>query len=154
MGCDLVVVVMKGLGMVMKLERFFQNVASILFHALLTNENFPYIIGLTNSCLGKVKVKVTQSCLTLCEPMDYTVHGILQARVVEWVAVPFFRGSSQPRDQTQVSCIAVDSLPAVPPGKILPGLDRVENILLGGRGSLPPSAVNYFPSSSCSSRPS
>ena len=64
-------------------------------HALLTNENFPYIIGLTNSCLGKVKVKVTQSCLTLCEPMDYTVHGILHARVVEWVAVPFFRGSSQ-----------------------------------------------------------
>ena len=38
--------------------------------------------------------------------MDYTVHGILQARILEWVAIPFSRGSSQPRDQTQVSCIA------------------------------------------------
>ena len=46
----------------------------------------------------KVKVKVTQSCLTLCEPMDYTVHGILQARILEWVAFPFSRGSFQPRD--------------------------------------------------------
>ena len=38
--------------------------------------------------------------------MDYTVHGILQARILEWAAFPFSRGSSQPRDQTQVSCIA------------------------------------------------
>ena len=53
-----------------------------------------------------VKVKVAQSCPTLSDPMDYTVHGILQAIILEWVAVPFFRGSSQPRDQTQVSCIA------------------------------------------------
>ena len=53
-----------------------------------------------------VKVKVTQSCLTLCDPMDYTAHGILQARILEWVAVPFSRGSSQPRDRTQVSHIA------------------------------------------------
>ena len=45
-----------------------------------------------------VKVKVTQSCLTLRDAMDYTVHGILQARILEWVAVPFSRGSSQPRD--------------------------------------------------------
>ena len=52
------------------------------------------------------KVKVTQSCLTLCNPMDYTVHGILQASILEWVAFPFSRGSSQPRDQTQVSQIA------------------------------------------------
>ena len=51
-------------------------------------------------------VKVTQSCPTLCNPMDYTVHGILQARILEWVAVPFTRGSSQPRDRTQVSHIA------------------------------------------------
>ena len=45
-----------------------------------------------------LKVKVAQLCLTLCEPMDYTVYGILQARIQEWVAVPFSRGSSQPRD--------------------------------------------------------
>ena len=48
-------------------------------------------------------MKVVQSCLTLCDPMDYTVHGILQARILEWVAFTFSRGSSQPRDQTQVS---------------------------------------------------
>ena len=52
------------------------------------------------------EVKVTQLCPTLCSPMDYTVHGILQARTLEWVAVPFSRGSSQPRDETQVSRIA------------------------------------------------
>ena len=46
----------------------------------------------------KVKAKVTQACLTLCDPIDYTVHGILQARILEWVAFPFSRGSSQPRD--------------------------------------------------------
>ena len=54
----------------------------------------------------KVKVKVAQSCLTLCNPMDYTIHGILQARILEWVAFPFSRESSQIRDQTQVSHIA------------------------------------------------
>ena len=52
------------------------------------------------------EVKVAQSCPTLCDPMDYPVHGILQARILEWVAFPFSKGSSQPRDQTQVSCIA------------------------------------------------
>ena len=55
---------------------------------------------------GKVKVKVTQSCPILCHPMDCTVRGILQARILEWVAFPFSRGSFQPRDRTQVSHIA------------------------------------------------
>ena len=65
-----------------------------------------------------VKVKVTQSFPTVCDPMDYSVHGFLQARILEGVAVPFSRGSSQPRDQTQVSCIAdEDSVPAEPLGK-------------------------------------
>ena len=54
----------------------------------------------------KVKVKVAQSCLTLCNPMDCTVHGILQARILQWVAFPFSRRSSQSRDRTQVSLIA------------------------------------------------
>ena len=49
---------------------------------------------------------VTQSCLTLCDPMGYTVYGILLAKTLEWVALPFSRGSSQPRDQTQVSHVA------------------------------------------------
>ena len=51
-------------------------------------------------------MKVAQSCPTLCNPTDYTVHGILQARILEWVAFSFSRGSSQPRDWTQVSHIA------------------------------------------------
>ena len=52
------------------------------------------------------KVKVTQSCPTLCNPMDYRVHGILQTRILEWVAFPFSRESSQLRDWAQVSRIA------------------------------------------------
>ena len=44
----------------------------------------------------KVKVKVTQSCLTFGKPINYMVHGILQARILEWLAFPFSRGSSQP----------------------------------------------------------
>ena len=53
----------------------------------------------------EMNVKVAQSCLALCDLMDYTVHGILQARILEWVAFPFSTGSSQLRDQTQVSHI-------------------------------------------------
>ena len=56
-----------------------------------------------SSCHAVVKVKVTQSCLTLCNPMEYTVHGILQARIMEWIAFPFTRGSSQPKDWTHIS---------------------------------------------------
>ena len=54
--------------------------------------------------------EVSQSCPTLCDPMDCSlpgssIHGLLQARVLEWVAISFSRGSSRPRDRTQVSCI-------------------------------------------------
>ena len=49
--------------------------------------------------------KSLQSCPTLCDLVDYTVRGILQTRMLEWVAFPFSRGSSQPRDRTRVSCI-------------------------------------------------
>ena len=62
---------------------------------------------------------VTQSCPTLCDPMDCSLpgcsaHGILQLRILEWVAVPFSRGSSQPRDRTQVPALRADSLPTEP----------------------------------------
>ena len=65
-------------------------------------------------------MNVAQSSLTFCNPMDYTVHEILQARILEWIAFPFSGGSSQPfsggssqpRDWTQVSTLKVDSLPA------------------------------------------
>ena len=56
--------------------------------------------------LYEVKVKAIQSCPTLCDSMDYTVHEILQVRILEWATFPFSRGSSQPRNQTRVSCIA------------------------------------------------
>ena len=64
--------------------------------------------------------------------MDSTVHGILQARILEWVAFPFSRESSQPRDQTQVSHIAGDSLPAEPQGsqEMLGSLKGRENMRL------------------------
>ena len=53
----------------------------------------------------ELKVKVAQSCQTVGEPMDYTVHVILQARILEWVAFPYSRGSSHPRDEAQASHI-------------------------------------------------
>ena len=68
------------------------------------------------------EVKVAQSCPTLSNHMDCSlpgssVHGILQARILEWVDVPFSRWSSQHRDWTQVSPLQVDSLPSEPPRK-------------------------------------
>ena len=65
-----------------------------------------------------LKVKVNQPCPTLCDPMDYRVHEILQARILEWVAYPFSRGSSQPRDWIQVSCMAGRFFPGELQGKL------------------------------------
>ena len=62
-------------------------------------------IGILIEIVLKSWKLVTQSCLSLWDSMDYTVHGILQARILDWVAFPFSRDSSQPRDQTQVSLI-------------------------------------------------
>ena len=62
-------------------------------------------------------VKVTQSYPTLCNPMDYIVHVILQARILEWVAIPFSRASSQPRIEVGSPALWADSLPAELPGK-------------------------------------
>ena len=61
-----------------------------------------------------VSVLVAQSCLALCDPVDCSppgssVRGILQARILEWVAIPFSRGSSRPRNQTWVFCLQADS---------------------------------------------
>ena len=69
------------------------------------------------SVAKKQKVKVTQSHLTLCDPKGYTVHGILQARILEWVAVSFSRRSSQPRVKARSPALQVDSLPTEPQGK-------------------------------------
>ena len=72
--------------------------------------------------------QLLQTCPTVCDPMDCTpppppgssIHGILQERILEWVAISSSRGSSSPRNQTNicyVSCIGRSSLPLVPPGK-------------------------------------
>ena len=70
----------------------------------------------------KVKVLVTQWCLTLCDSMDCSppgssIHWILQARILEWVAISFSRGSSRPRDQTCISCFAGRFFTSEIPGK-------------------------------------
>ena len=71
---------------------------------------------------AKVKVLVARSCPTVCNPMDCSpsgssVHGVLQARMLEWVAIPFSRGSSGPRDQAQSSCIPGGFFTSEPSGK-------------------------------------
>ena len=102
----------------MALESTGQVFHRILFHIVLSDVFLIIRLGLwvfrKEDHEGKVpfssySVKsvcvclVTQSCLTLCDPMDCnlpdsSVHGILQARILEWVAMPFSRGSSQPKD--------------------------------------------------------
>ena len=75
-----------------------------------------YMLGFGTS----MRAQSLQLCPTLCDPKDVGRQaplsmGILQARILEWVAMPSSRGSSQPRDQTHVSCIG-SSLPLAPPG--------------------------------------
>ena len=72
--------------------------------------SFLWIVSIRYYC-ECVCVFVAQLCLTLCDPMECflpgsSVHGIIQARILEWVAIPLSRGSSRPRDWTQVYCIA------------------------------------------------
>ena len=66
------------------MQTFSQAMSSFIFPTILSGTGF--VLALL--------VKVAQSCPTLCDPMDYIVHGILQARILEWVAFPFSRGSS------------------------------------------------------------
>ena len=62
-------------------------------------------------------MKVTQSCPTPCDPMDCAVHGVLQARILEWVAVPSPGCLPNPGIKPRSPALQVDSLPAEPPGK-------------------------------------
>ena len=81
-----------------------------------------------------MKVKVAQLCPTLCDPMDYTVHEILQDRILEWVAIPIYRGFSSPGDlpnpgiKPRSPTLQVNSLPAEPPGK--PKYTGVDNLYI------------------------
>ena len=82
---------------------FHVHVISFIF---LLNSRKAHVIFIQH--IGYVFVAL--SCLTLCNPMDYSlpsssVHGILQTRILEWVAIPFSGGSSQQKEQTHVSCI-------------------------------------------------
>ena len=79
-----------------RVQTWVSCIAGRFFTIWTTREGPPYYI----------KVKVTQSCLIICNPMDYTFCEILQARILEWKAFPFSRGSSQFRDRTQFSWIA------------------------------------------------
>ena len=84
-----------------KLEVVKQEMARVNINILEINE-------LKWTRMGESESEVAQSCPTLCNPMDCSppgssVHGIFQARVLEWVAIAFSGGSSQPRDQTRVS---------------------------------------------------
>ena len=73
------------------------------------------------------EVEVAQSCPALCDPVDYTVHGIVQTRTLEWAAIPFSRGSSQPRDPTQDSGITGGFFTSEPPGKSLQVKESTKN---------------------------
>ena len=69
--------------------------------------------------VGEKKTKVAESCPTLCAPMDYTVHGILQARILEWVAFPSPGDLPNPGIEPKSPALQADSLPAEPQGKPL-----------------------------------
>ena len=77
------------------------------------------MVGELKSCNAlTVKVEVTQPCPNLCDPIDYTVHGILQARILEWVGFPFSPGDlPNPGVKPRSPALRVDSLPAKPQGK-------------------------------------
>ena len=82
---------------------------------------------------ARICAKTLQPCPTLCDPMDCsqpdsTVQGILQARILEWVAMPSSRGSSWPRDSTCISCTAGGFSTAEPPGKLNILKNSVKNI--------------------------
>ena len=106
----------------------------------------------TSTIRKKVKVKVAQSCTTLCDPMDHTVHGILQARILEWVAFPFSRGSSNPGIEPRSPTLQEYSLPAEAQGKprntgvgSLPLLEGIFSIQESNQGLLHCRRILYQP---------
>ena len=96
----------------------------------LEEETVLTILSLMGKVVIRSEVKFTKLCPILCNPMN-CIHGILQARILKWVAFPFSRGSSQPRDwgsptqgdlpnpgiEPRSPALQADSLPAEPPGK-------------------------------------
>ena len=135
-------------GCIVIYEFFNQVFKSFMFWTSFPKSNsefyFPYAVSswataelyeAINSVCMPGDGLVAQSCLTLWDPMDCCppgspVHGIFQARILEWFAISFSRGSSWPRDQTQVSCITGDSLPNEPPSACLLLLSRFSRVRL------------------------
>ena len=74
-----------------------------------------------------VKVKVAQSCLTLCDPIDYTVHGILRARILEWVAFSFSGGIPNPGIKPRSLPLQANSLPTELSGKPLRACPQIKD---------------------------
>ena len=90
------------------INRFWQMIEFILINISTSPSPSNFCWALTVS----VRAKLLQLCLTLCDPMDCSplgtsVHGIFQARILEWVAIPLSRGSSWPRDWAQISYICI-----------------------------------------------
>ena len=78
--------------------------------------------------MNESESEVAQSCPILCDPMDCSlsvssIHGIFQARVLEWIAISFSRGSSRPGIETRSPTLQADALPSEPPGNATKGLD-------------------------------
>ena len=87
--------------------RFIVTFLQLTYILFIFTVSFSICVSFWISFKGKEGKWKLLSCVRLfVTPVDYTVHGILQARLLEWVAFPFSSGSSQPRDRTQVSCIA------------------------------------------------
>ena len=89
---------------ILPFETTWMNLEVIMVNEINQTEKDKYYM------ISLICAKSFQSCLTLCDPMDcslvgLSVHGIFQARILEWVAMLSFRASSQPRDRTHVSCI-------------------------------------------------
>ena len=110
---------------------FFQK--KMAFEGATTNWTDTIFWSFYSSCAGLCYAKSLQLCLTLCDPIDCSLpgsslHGILQTRILQWVAGPFSRGSSWPRYQTRISygsCIAGRFFTNEPHGKLLLTLTKV-----------------------------
>ena len=85
---------------------------------------FHHFLQFVKCSIMPMKVKFTQPCPTLYDPTDSVVHGILQARILEWVAFPFSRGSWNPGIKPTSPALQADSLPAEPQGKPIVPLDK------------------------------
>ena len=100
----------QGVGMAQRVWEYSQSPVSVNC-SLKTSRPCNLLSSSLGICSYYYCGLVTQSCPTLCDPTNCSpsgssIHGILQARILEWIAIPFSRGSSWPRDRSQVSCIA------------------------------------------------